>query len=378
MKRFVALLILLVLFCEVKAQQIDTFYLHQPISYQDTIIYKRIIEFDDRDSLYHVRDYYPNDSIEMEGTYSSFDKNIKEISLWCNYKTNTKEGEFKKWHKNGKLERIANYSNGLRHGLHEYWYSNGQRESIQNYANGQKQGECTWWNEDGSLQNKLVFDKGLNQNPKDTNYHYISYTPKEYDKDSLKKWPLIIFLHGGSSRGTDTLKLYSYGIPDQICRGREFPFVIVAPQCPGNQRWSTDNWFENFYEEITSKYRVDTNRVYLTGVSLGASGTWFLAIKYPEKFAAIAPMSGFTRHIEYIKNNTDRLIDIPIWAFHGKLDKVVEFEDTEWMISRLEGENRNLKFTLVPDGEHGIHWFEYPKQELYDWFLKYDKKNKEL
>ena len=377
MKKFVALLILVLTICDLKAQHIDTFYLHQPISYKDTIIYKRIIEFDDSDSLYHIRDYFPNDAIEMVGTYSSFDKTIKERSLWCNYKTNTKEGEFRKWYKNGQLERIANYRNGLRDGLHEYWYSNGQGESIQNYKNGQKHGECTWWNKDGSLQNQFIYDRGLNQNPRDTNYQYISYTPKGYDDDNLKKWPLIIYLHGGSSRGTDTMKLYAYGIPDQIWRGREFPFIIVAPQCPTNLRWSTDNWFKNFYEEIAVKYRVDTNRIYLTGLSLGASGTWYLAIKYPEKFAAIAPMSGFTRHIEYIKNNTDKLIDIPIWAYHGKLDKVVEFEETEWMINRLKGKNKNLRFTVVPNGGHDIHWFEYPKQELYEWFLKHDKRYKE-
>ena len=118
---------------------------------------------------------------------------------------------------------------------------------------------------------------------------------------------------------------------------------------------------------------MDTNRIYLTGLSLGASGTWFLAIKYPDKFAAIAPMSGFTRHIDYIMKNTDKLNNIPIWAYHGKLDRVVEFEDTEWMINKLEGKNKDLKFTYIPDGGHGIHWFEYPKQELYDWFLLHDK-----
>ncbi|MCD4744243.1 MAG: dienelactone hydrolase family protein [Desulfobacteraceae bacterium] len=376
MKSIIFILSLFICHGTIRAQEVDVFYLHYPISYKDTIIYKRIIQFDKNDSLYHVRDYYPNDSIQMEGTYSSFDKTIKESSLWCNYKTNTKEGEFKRWFKNGQIEGKTYYSKGLRHGLFEYWHSNGQRESMGHYLNGQKHGKFTWWNEDGSLQNELVFEKGLNQNPKDTNYHYISYTPKEYNDDPLKKWPLIIYLHGGSSRGTDTIKLYTYGIPDQIWRGREFPFVIVAPQCPINQRWSTDNWFKNFYEEITTKYRVDTNRIYLTGLSLGASGTWFLAIKYPEKFAAIAPMSGFTRHIDYIMNNTDKLIDIPIWAYHGKLDRVVEFEDTEWMINKLEGKNKTLKFTIVPVGGHGIHWFEYPKQELYDWFLKYDKRYK--
>jgi len=373
MKNIILILSLFIGLGAVKAQEVVTYYLHHPISKNDTIIYKRIIQFDKNDSLYHIRDYYPNGQIKMEGTYSSFDKRIKE-NLWCNYKTNTKEGEFKVCYRNGQVESKTNFSNGLRHGLHEYWYSNGNRESVQNYSKGQKNGKCIWWNRDGSVQQELIFEKGLNQNPKDTNYHYIAYTPKEYNKDTLKKWPLIIYLHGGSSRGTDTLKLYCCGIPDQIWRKREFPFIIVAPQCSINQRWSTDNWFENFYKEITSKYRVDSNKVYLTGVSLGGSGTWYLAIKYPEKFAAIAPMSGFTRHIDYIMENTDKLIDIPIWAFHGKKDKVVQFEDTEWMINKLEGKNRDLKFTADSDADHGMYWSVYPKQELYDWFLKHDKR----
>ena len=374
MKNITLILSLFICLGAIKAQDVDTFYLNVPISKNDTIIYKRIIQFDNNDSLYHVRDYYPDGQIEMEGTYISFDKNIKEESLWCNYRTNTKEGEFKVWYKNGQIERKVNYLNGLRHGLHEYWYSNGQRESIQNYINGQKHGKCTWWNIDGSLQNELIFEKGLNQNQKNTNYHYISYTPKEYDYDTINKWPLIIYLHGGSSRGTDTIKLYCCGIPDQIWRKRDFPFIIVAPQCPINQRWSTDNWFDNFYEEITTKYRVDTNKVYLTGVSLGGSGTWYLAIKYPEKFAAIAPMSGFTRHMHFIMKNTEKLIDIPIWAFHGKIDKVVEFEDTEWIINQLKGKNKDLKFTVEPGVGHWIDWLIYPNQELYDWFSKYDKR----
>ncbi|RUT73430.1 alpha/beta hydrolase-fold protein [Ancylomarina longa] len=375
MKNIILILSLVLYISPIKAQEMVTYYLHLPISKNDTIIYKRIIQFDKNDSLYHVRDYYPSGQIQMEGTYSSFDKSIKE-SLWCNYHTNTKEGEFKAWYKNGQIERKANYSMGLRDGLHEYWYSNGRRESIQNYSNGQKNGKCIWWNKDGSVQQELIFKKGLNQNQKDTNYHYIAYTPKEYNADTLKKWPLIIYLHGGSSRGTDTLKLYCCGIPDQIWRKREFPFIIVAPQCPINQRWSTDNWFENFYKEITTKYRVDTNKVYLTGVSLGGSGTWYLAIKYPEKFAAIAPMSGFTRHMDFIMRNTDNLINIPIWAFHGKIDKVVEFEDTEWIFNKLEGKNKDLKFTADPDADHGMYWSVYPKQELYNWFLKHDKRTR--
>ena len=379
MKNIALIISLFVCHGAINAQDVDTFYLHFPKSKNDTIIYKRIIQFDSNDNLFHVRDYYPNGQIQMEGAYSSFDKQIKEESLWCNYVTNTKEGEFKVWYKDGQIESKTNFLNGLRNGLLEYWYSNGQRESKLNYINGQEQGKCTWWNNDGSLQNELVFEKGLNQNPKDTCYHYISYTPKEYNDDKLKKWPLLIYLHGGSSRGTDTIDLYCCGIPDQIWRKREFPFIIVAPQCPINQRWTTDNWFENFYEEVTTKYRVDSNKIYLTGTSLGGEGTWYLAIKYPEKFAAIAPMSGFTHNMDYIIKNIDKLIDIPIWAFHGKVDKVVEFEDTEWMINRLKEKNEDLKFTADPNAGHEMYWSVYPEQELYDWFLQHDKrmKNKE-
>lgn len=376
MKNTLLILSLFVCLGAVKAQEVDTIYLPVPISANDTIIYKRMIRFDENDRLYHIRDYYPSGQIQMEGTYSSFDKHIKEESLWCNYRTNTKEGKFKVWYPNGQIESKTNYLHGLRDGLFEYWYSNGQRESTQNYVNGQEHGKSTWWNADGSLQNELIFEKGLNQNPKDTNYHYIAYMPKEYGNDTFRKWPLIIYLHGGSSRGMDTMKLYCCGIPDQIWRGREFPFIIVAPQCPINKRWSTDNWFGNFYQEVTTKYRVDTNKVYLTGVSLGGSGTWYLAIKYPEKFAAIAPMSGFTRHIDYIMKNTDKLIDMPIWAFHGKIDKVVQFEETEWMINRLIGKNKDLKFTAEPDAGHWMDRLVYTKQELYDWFLTHDKRMK--
>ncbi len=59
--------------------------------------------------------------------------------------------------------------------------------------------------------------------------------------------------------------------------------------------------------------------------------------------------------------------------FKNKDNRVVEFEDTEWMINSLEGINKDLKFTVIPDGGHGIHWYVYPKQELYDWFLLHDK-----
>ncbi|MCB0806360.1 MAG: dienelactone hydrolase family protein, partial [Bacteroidales bacterium] len=249
-------------------------------------------------------------------------------------------------------------------------------ESEKKWNNGQLNGICKYWNDKGDLEYEITFKNGINQFPETTSYNYITYLPTDYVNDTLKEYPLLIYLHGGSARGSDTLDLYDAGPFDQIYRGRTFPFIVVAPQCPKHLRWSTENWFEHFYYDLIKKYRIDTNRIYLTGESLGGSGTWFLATKYPDKFAAIAPMSGFTSHMDFIDKNIDKLKNIPIWAFHGKIDNVVPFEETERIIKKLKGKNENLKFTSETYVGHWIHWLIYPNQELYDWFMKYDKRLK--
>lgn len=375
MKHIAIIILLIISFGLLKAQEIDTFLLHYAVSKGDTIIYKRIIQFDKSNNLFHVKDYFENGKIQMDAFYSSFDKHIKE-EYQCNYHSNTKTGQYIEWHKNGQIEYSGNYNNGLRSGLCTSWYDNGQKEAEENWVDGQLHGNVKYWSPDGALQFDLTFIHGLNQDPKKVHYQYLTYTPKDYNTDTLKMWPLIIYLHGGSDRGNNLRKLYSQGIPDQIFRGREFSFVVISPQCPEHIRWSTDNWFENFYTEIKTKYRIDSNRVYLTGMSLGGSGTWYLAAKYPDIFAAIAPMSGFTSHMDFIDSSIDKLTNIPIWAFHGKIDNVVPFEETERIIKKLEGKNKDLIFTIEPEVGHWINWLVYPNQELYDWFLKHDKRLK--
>lgn len=372
MKKRSIILILIFISIGIQAQTIDTFLLQYPISKYDTIVYKRIIEKSDKSNLIHVQDYFANGQIQMDCYYSNFDKNIKE-GPQCNYRTNTKQGKYKEWAKNGQLIYDAKYKNGLRDGLAISWFDSGIKESEKNWNNGQLNGICKYWNEKGDLEYEIAFKNGINQSSKTTSYKYITYLPIDYASDSHKKYPLLIFLHGGSARGTDTLDLYDTGPFDQIYKGRNFPFIVVAPQCPKHLRWSTENWFENFYYDLIKKFRIDTNRIYLTGESLGGSGTWFLATKYPDKFAAIAPMCGFTSHMDFIDKNIDKLINIPIWAFHGKIDNVVPYEETERIINKLERKNRDLIFTIEPEVGHWINWLAYSNQELYDWFLKHDK-----
>ncbi len=183
MNRFAIILILISCISELNAQQIDTFFLHHAISKYDTIIYKRVIQFDNNDSLYHVRDYFENGQIQMQGTYSSFDRDIKE-NYWCNYRTNTKQGLYQTWYKNGQLESRCNFIDGKFHGQIEEWYSNGQisqrsqwiKGDIEGNVKGQMNGSCIGWTKDGELVCDMVLEKGLKKIQQTANIIFTLHT----------------------------------------------------------------------------------------------------------------------------------------------------------------------------------------------------------
>jgi pimeloyl-ACP methyl ester carboxylesterase len=354
------------------AQECDTFHLKRIASKSDTIFFKRIICFDKQEGLHHVRDYYPSGQIQMDAYYSIFDKNIKE-ELQCNYRTNTKQGDYREWWENGKVKFTGSYKDGRRTGICREYNEKGQIQSEEERLNGQLHGRSRYWTNGGILEHDLRFEYGINLNPRKVTYPYLANLPRDYDKDTLKQWPLIIFLHGGSQRGNNLKRLYDAGIPDQIYRGRPFPFIIISPLCPLHLRWSTENWFESFWEDIIQKYRIDTTRVYTTGMSLGGNGTWYLATKYPERFAAIAPISGFTAESSYIDRNIGNLYTIPTWVFHGKDDLVVAVEESQRMVNQLTGKSNSLKVSIEENIGHWIHWNVYPGEELYEWFLLFKK-----
>jgi pimeloyl-ACP methyl ester carboxylesterase len=367
-KNYVILFFVFILIRISHAQFSEIFLLKSASSKDDTIQYTRYIQFDNDTKLFHVADYFETGQQQMDAYYSSLDKMIKE-SYQCNYHSNTKEGPYSEWYQNGQLEFYGQFQNGLRCGVHHTWYKNGQMSAEETWKQGQLHGRVTYWSQDGKIQFRGTFQKGLNVEPDTVIYPYLTYLPENYESNPDTAWPLILYLHGGSQRGKNLKRLYDSGIPDQIYRGRQFPFIIVAPQCPKHLRWSTDYWFDNLFEEILRRFRVDTTRVYLTGESLGGAGTWYIAITHPERFAAIAPISGFTSRMAYIYQHLENLKDKPVWAFHGEKDRVVPVEETENLIAQLRGINPNLRNSIDPDVGHWMHWLVYPGQELYDWFL---------
>jgi predicted peptidase len=202
-------------------------------------------------------------------------------------------------------------------------------------------------------------------------YNYLLYLPKDYSK-SEKKYPLLIYLHGGSQRGNDLNKLKVYGLPYLIDKGKNFDFIIVSPQCPENRYWTTENWFEPLYSDLMMRYRIDTDKIYCTGISIGGYGVYIVAMDFPDKFTAIVPLCGGINDSD--TSRVCNICNIPIWTFHGTADDKIPINETERIVSRLRKCKGKIKFTKLQNEGHGIEYLYEIKSQIYEWLLK-QKKN---
>jgi predicted peptidase len=207
--------------------------------------------------------------------------------------------------------------------------------------------------------------------------NYLLFLPKAYDAKAEKRWPLILFLHGAGERGTDVWKVAVHGPAKYASAHPDFPFIIVSPQCPERQIWSKEVLLA-LLDEITAKYAVDTNRTYLTGLSMGGYGTWDLGLTYPEKFAAIVPICGGGQMISLLLSRRDKgpaLKTLGVWAFHGGKDPVVPLEESQRMVDALKKEGMgDVELTVYPEAGHDSWTETYNNPELYDWLLKHQRK----
>ena len=194
---------------------------------------------------------------------------------------------------------------------------------------------------------------------------YLLYLPRDYYEDSKQLWPTMLCLHGVGERGDDLERVKSHGPAKYIDQGRDYPFVIVTPQCPADAWWDVDVLLAllDVVEETT---RVDPDRVYLTGLSMGGFGTWHTAAREPARFAAIAPICGGGKVAD-----APRLKNLPIWAFHGAKDTVVLPEKSIEMVDAVNRAGGIAKFTLYPDAAHDSWTETYEKPELYEWLLSH-------
>src|SRR5215213_1917547 len=195
--------------------------------------------------------------------------------------------------------------------------------------------------------------------------NYLLYVPKGYRDDPQQRWPLILFLHGAGERGSDLNKVKANGPPKLVAEGRELPFVILSPQAPERSNWDLDA-LDALLGEILSQYAIDEDRVYLTGVSMGGSGTWRLASAHPERFAAIAPICGWGN-----PGMARSLANLPTWIFHGAKDDQVPLQASQEMADALKEVGNEPKFTIYPDAGHDSWTPTYDNPELFAWFLSH-------
>jgi predicted peptidase len=144
--------------------------------------------------------------------------------------------------------------------------------------------------------------------------NYLVYLPPDYD--ATQTYPLILFLHGAGERGDDVNRITVTGLPQRLDEGRDIRFIVVSPQCPEDDWWSVYRFLLNaLLDHVMATYPIDQKRVYLTGLSMGGYGTWEMAFKYPQRFAAIAPICGGLLWAMPPEKVAPVLKDMPAWVF---------------------------------------------------------------
>ena len=197
---------------------------------------------------------------------------------------------------------------------------------------------------------------------------YLYYLPEAYGLDSFKKWPLIIFLHGYGDRGSNIFALANASPFMYIRDQGTLPFIIVAPLLGVN----SNNTFPNEYmdgvlAEAETNYRIDTSRIYVTGLSMGGEATWRFAVHQPNTFAAIAPLSAYLDQPELgmLKN----IVNLPVWAIHGTEDTLVPLEFGQEPVDTLKALGGNVRFTALTGHDHDVWTDTYSDLGFYDWLL---------
>lgn len=209
---------------------------------------------------------------------------------------------------------------------------------------------------------ELPFTGGKYENER---FQYLLLPPKSVEPG--QKYPLILFLHGAGERGNDPKNLMPH-FPSQMERSEwrdKYPCFIVVPQCRNNEMWMAAPWSDkessplpekptdqlqmaiHVLEKSLKELPVDLDRVYLTGLSMGGYGSWELAMRRPELFAALAPVCGGGD-----ESRVERLKNIPVWTAHGDKDTVVPLERSRRMVEALKKVGGEVRYTEYPGVGH--------------------------
>jgi predicted peptidase len=240
------------------------------------------------------------------------------------------------------------------------------------------------------LPQSLTVKEGDKSHQSTVKLRYLLFVPRNYKADG-EKWPLLLFLHGLGESSDDDLNLVKTHGPAKIVESRpDFPFVLISPQCPPpkpehpgkpmtqkelldlvDDAWDPEQLIQ-LLDHVSSQLNIDPDRVYLTGLSMGGYGTWRLAAKHPERFAAAVPVCGGGKPEAMAKG----LASVPIWAFHGAKDDAVPLKESQQMVDAVKRAGGDVKLTVYPDLAHNSWTTTYDNQAVFDWLLSHKRKSK--
>jgi len=224
-----------------------------------------------------------------------------------------------------------------------------------------------------------------------TEYRYQVFVPREFTRS--KTWPVIIVLHGGGTYGNDGIRPTDGGFGRVIRSSRDgFTAIVIFPQAhadrtPGWQLEGGEAAMAALKRSI-KEFKGDPKRVVLTGGSAGGNGTWFLASRYPERFAAIVPICGFISKFKGVSSGVEypalapaevadpyafiakKVASIPVWIFHGEADKTVSVGESRKMAAALKAVGANVQYTELPGVDHNAWDPAYIRADLIEWMLK--------
>ncbi len=204
-----------------------------------------------------------------------------------------------------------------------------------------------------------------------TGLGYLLYLPENYGRSDAR-FPLLLFLHGAGERGTDLSLVKIHGPPRLIEEGRQFPFIVVSPQCPERQGWHVKTLLA-LLDDLEARYSIDRDRVYVSGLSMGGVGTWGLIAAAPDRFAAAVPICGHSHPAA-----AAQAARVPIWVVVGDRDFVVLVGNSLGMVNSLQAMQADVKFTRYSGVGHDSWTQTYGTPELYEWMLRHRVSDRRL
>ena len=192
---------------------------------------------------------------------------------------------------------------------------------------------------------------------------YWLFVPADYSADETKRWPLVLFLHGSGERGDDLELVKKHGPPKLLDSKPDIPAVVISPQSPTERRWNAAE-LAKLVEFAANNLRIDRQRLYVTGLSMGGSGTWSLLAESPGLFAAAVPICGRGDLAKI-----DAIAKTPVWVTVGAKDRDVTVKNNLDMVSALTAAGGVAGFTLYPDLEHDCWTATYEDPAVWKWLL---------